>query len=78
MDEWLAEHEEDALIVGLLDMMRLAARLAQVAEHFGDAYDPEKALRQMTALKTLCEVELPRLEAVLPPEALAIVAEEIR
>lgn len=75
---WLEEHQHDAVMIGMLDLMRLTARLAQVAEHFGEDYDPEKALRQMLALKGLCDNELPALEAVLPREALEIISEEIR
>jgi hypothetical protein len=78
MTAWLEEHQDDAVMVGLLDLMRLVGRLGQVAEHFGEAYDPERAQRQMIALKGLCDRELPALEAVLPHEALEIIAEEIR
>lgn len=78
MADWLEEHEDDAVMLSMIDLMRLVARLGQVAEHFGEAYDPEKSLRQMIALKGLCDSELPRLEAVLPMEALEIITEEIR
>jgi hypothetical protein len=72
MDAWLDEHQDDAVIVGMLDLMRLTARLSQIAERPGDSPAREKAIRR------LCDTDLPRLEAVLPPEALEIVAEEIR
>jgi hypothetical protein len=78
MSSWLEEHQDDVVMIGMLDLMRLVGRLGQVAEHFGEAYNPEKALRQMIALKGLCDSELPRLEAVLPKEALEIITEEIR
>jgi hypothetical protein len=78
MDAWLGEHQDDVVMVGLLDLMRLTARLSQVAEHLGKTTGTRRAQQQEQAIRALCETELPALEAVLPPEALAIVAEEIR
>jgi hypothetical protein len=78
MAAWLEEHQGDAVMISMLDLMRIVARLGQVAEHFGEAYDPDKAQRQMRALKGLIDTGLPVLEAALPPEALEIVTEEVR
>ena len=76
--DWLAEHGEDVVMVGMFDLMRLVARLAQLAEHLGKSGDTRVAWRQEQAIRGLCETELPALEAVLPREALEIIAEEIR
>jgi hypothetical protein len=76
--DWLAEHQDDAVMVSMIDLMRLVARLGQVAERLGKTVDTRVAWRQEQAIRALCETDLPALEAVLPLEALEIVAEEIR
>jgi len=75
--DWLAEHHEDVVMVGMIDLMRLVARLGQVAEHVGDLSGPGRMLQQTRAIAGLCVHDLPAMEAVLPPEALEIIAEEI-
>ena len=77
MTIWLEEHQDDAVIVSMIDLMRLTARLGQVAEHINGLSGPERMQQQTRATRGLCEHDLPRLEAVLPAEALEIIAEEI-
>lgn len=74
---WLEEHHEDVVMVGMIDLMRLVARLGQVAEHIGDLSGPERMIQQNKAIAGLCGHDLPAMEAVLPLEALEIIAEEI-
>jgi hypothetical protein len=77
MSSWLAEHQDDVVMVGMLDLMRITARLGQVAEHIGELSGPERMTQQTLAIAGLCRHDLPALEAVLPREALEIIAEEI-
>lgn len=78
MNAWLEEHQDDVVMVGVIDLMRITSRLGQIAEHLGQDAGTRVAWRQEQAIRALCETDLPALEAVLPHEALEIVAEEIR
>lgn len=65
--EWLRAHADDPVPVRLLDLMTIVGRLRQI-----DADDP---IRESLICR-LTDSDLPRLQALLPAEALAVIEQE--